>query len=299
MKKAERSRPSPDLAQASVQLFAVTPEGPEPLPVGQDARSAHELFDSLPLGVYSALRTFDHQRFLRLEQHFDRTDRSLELLGWDERLDRSALRRALHQTVGAYPGPDAFVRFDVLAEAPRSLGIQRRTLLALSPLVLVPERFLQEGVSVLFTPLRRARPLVKTASFVLERRPYPLGRQDAYEHLLVDEVGRILEGTSSNFLAIENGALRLAGEDALQGITQRVVVEIATSLGLGAVREPVRCCQLERVEEAFLTGSTRGIVPVIEVDGQRIGNGRPGAWTERLRHAYLEFAWAHARPALP
>ena len=198
-----------------------------------------------------------------------------------------------------YPGPDAFVRFDVLAEAPNSLGIPHRILLALSPLVPVPERFVQEGVAVSFTPLRRARPLIKTASFVLERRPYPLGRQDAYEHLLIDERGRILEGTSSNFLALERGVLRLTGDDALQGVTQRVVAEIAAGLGLEVVREPVCLDELEEIEEAFLTGSTRGIVPVVEVEGVRIGSGRPGPWTLRLLHTYLEYAQAHSCPALP
>ena len=281
-----------------VQLFAVTPAGPVALPVAAGARSAHELFDGLPLGVYSALRTFQHERFLGLELHLDRTDRSLELMGWPERLDRPSLLAALDRCVRAYPGPDSFVRFDVLAAPPRALGTEERTLLALSPLVAVPEACVRDGVVVRLSPLRRERPLIKVASFVVARRPYPLGRRDAYEHLIVDSEGRILEGTSSNFVALQGGRLRLTGELALQGVTQRIVSALARELGLESANAPLRPEDLADVDEAFLTGSTRGIVPVVAVEEQRIGTGAPGPWTRRLIDAYARHALENARPAL-
>lgn len=281
-----------------VQLYAATDRGALALRVPPQARNAHEIFDGLSLGVYSALRTFEHVRFLGLEQHFERTDRSLELLGRGERLDRPRLARALDQAVRAYPGPEAFVRFDVLPAPPTSLGTEERTLLALSPFVPVPAELLRAGVVVRVSSLRRARPLIKVASFVLERRPFPLGRRDAYEHLLVDEQGRVLEGTSSNFLALQGRKLRLTGEEALQGVTQRIVTTLAHELGLETVREPLLLSELAEVDEAFLTGSTRGLVPVVAVEEQRIGTGSPGPWTQRLTEAYYRYASEHARPAL-
>lgn len=282
-----------------VQLFAVTGGGPVPLAVRPGVQSAHELFDGLPLGVYSALRTFEHERFLGLALHFDRTDRSMELLGWPERLDRPLLARAIDACVRAYPGPDAFVRFDVLAAPAHALGTNERNLLALSPLVPVPEAYFRDGVGVRLSHLRRERPLIKTASFVVQRRPYPLGKQDSYEHLIIDAEQRILEGTSSNFAALQGRTLRLADEEALQGITQRIVSGLARELGLECVHEPVRLDEIERVDETFLTGSTRGIVPVIAVDDRRIGAGHPGPWTRRLMEAYARYAREHARPAVP
>jgi branched-chain amino acid aminotransferase len=283
----------------TVQLFAVSKGGPVPLVVRPGVRSAHELFDGLALGVYSALRSHPGARFLGLEQHLERTDRSLELLGRPERLDRPILKRALDACVRAYPAPEAFVRFDVLLEAPRALGTAERTLLALSPLVPVPEAFLEEGVGVRVSPLRRATPLVKVASFVIERRPYPLGSREAYEHLIVDGEGRILEGTSSNFLAVQGRTLRLSGEEALQGVTQAIVAGLAQGLGLTSERRPLARAELGAIDEAFVTGSTRGIVPVVAVEGQTIGAGVPGPWTKRLMAAYREHARLHARPALP
>lgn len=295
------SAPPPHAPAATGPLFlAATPAGLLELAAPTGARTAHDCFDGLPLGVYSALRTFDRRRFLRLEQHLDRTDRSLALSGSAERLDRPRLRAALDEAVERFartsPG-DAFVRFDWLAAPAPALGTDERLLIALSPYQPVPEAFLQEGVGVGLSTLRRRTPLVKSARFVLERRPHPLGTREAFENLLLDDGGRILEGTSSNFLAIEGARLRRTGDTALQGITQRFVCELAVEIGLAVTVEPVALEEVATLEEAFLTGSSRGIVPVVQVDGRPVGSARPGARTRRLMARYLERALAEARPA--
>ncbi|MFN0008322.1 MAG: aminotransferase class IV [Planctomycetota bacterium] len=292
---------------AAVQLFAVESSGPKPLPVPTGASTFHDVLDGLPLGVYSALRTFHHDRFLWLDAHIDRTDRSMQLLGWDFRLDRRALRRALHAVVVAYPLADSRARFDVLAEpanrpalpAARRLDTSSRVLIILSPYKPVPEPFLREGVRVeIARDLHRDQPLVKTADFVIRRRPYPLERQDSYEHLLVDADGGILECSSANFHAVRDGALWTGSGGALEGITQKVLVRVATDLGVPIRRERVRLADLARLDEAFLTSSTRGLVPIVNVAGTKIGTGTPGALYQRLREGYGQFAEREAVPAV-
>jgi branched-subunit amino acid aminotransferase/4-amino-4-deoxychorismate lyase len=294
-------------AASPVQLFAVEAEGLRPLPVPAGAGNFHDVLDGLPLGVYSALRTFHHDRFLWLDAHLDRTDRSMELLGWDFRLDRPALRRALHAAVTAYPLADARVRFDVLAEradrpaSPRArrLDTSSRVVVALSPFKPVPEAFVRAGVRVEIAPdLSRDRPLIKTADFVVRRRPYPLERQDNYEHLLLDERGGILECSSSNFHGVRGGALLTGSGGALEGITQKVLLQVAADLGVPVRRERVHVAELARLDEACLTSSTRGLVPIVDVAGTKIGDGRPGPVIERLREAYDRFAEREAAPAV-
>lgn len=295
------SAPPPHAPAATGPLFlAATPGELLELAPQAGARTAHDCFDGLPLGVYSALRTFDRRRFLRLEQHLDRTDRSLALSGAHERIDRPRLRAGLDEAVERFArtsSGDAFVRFDWLAAPAPSLGTDERLLIALSPYQPVPEAFLREGVGVGLSTLRRRAPLVKSARFVLERRPHPLGTRDAFENLLLDDEGHILEGTSSNFLGIENGRLHRTGDAALQGITQRFVGELAEEIGLVVTVDPVALEDVGRLEEAFLTGSSRGIVPVVHVDGRPVGSGRPGPRTRQLMALYLERALAEARPA--
>ncbi len=289
----------PTSSASAVQLFAVAGTGPEPVSVPSGAATFHDVLDGLSLGVYSALRTFHHDRFLWLDAHLDRTDRSMELLDWDYRLDRSALRRALHQVASAYPLPDARVRFDVLSEPAERTGTSSRVLVALSPFKPVPERYLREGVRIeIARDLHRERPLIKTADFVVKRRPYPLERQEAYEHLLVDTHGRILECSSSNFHAVRGGELVSAGGGALEGITQKILLHLADRLGIPVHREHVRITQLSTLAEAFLTSSTRGLVPIVNIAGTIVGSGTPGPVTARLRRAYEEFAEREASPAV-
>ena len=282
----------------TVQLFALGADGPVPLPVPSGASTHHELFDGLALGVYSALRTFQHDRFLALDWHLERTERSMQLLGWNQGLERAHLCAALDRCVRAFPGEDSAVRFDVLAEPARRLGSEERILIALSPFTPLPPALLANGVTVRCSDLRRDTPLIKKAAFVLARRPYPLGKPEAFEHLMLDAAGRILEGTSSNFCALVGRTLRLAGDEALQGITQRVLAELARGLGLSIERRPVTLDELAQVDEAFLSSSIRGPVPVVAVEERRLGDGRPGPWTRRLVEAYYEHARLTARRAL-
>ena len=282
-----------------IQLFAVVGSEPQPLPIAPGAATYHDLLDDTDLGVYSALRTFHHDRFLLLEDHFDRTDRSMELLGWEFRLDRKALRRALHEIVTAYPLPDARVRFDVLAKPATRLGTSSRVVVGLSPYKAVPERFLRDGVRVeIARDLARERPLVKTADFVIRRRPFPLERAEAYEHLLLSPDGRILECSSSNFHGVRAGELFSAAGGALEGITQKILLRLASELGILVRREHVRIAEIGSLDEAFLTSSIRGVVPVVDVAGTKVGPGLPGATTSKLRHAYEAFAEREAKPAI-
>ncbi len=288
------------MSSSPIQLWALTTEGARACPVPPQAKAVHELYDGLPLGVYSAFRTFDHVRFLALDAHFDRTDRCLALLGWRERLDRARLRRALHEIASAYPAPDAIVRIDVLERAIECGGAESRTLIGLSAFAPIPEAWIQDGVRVELTrTLERPRPLIKTAKFVLERRPYPLGRKDAFEHVIVDRDGFLREGTSSNFYGVSGGRLRTAGEGVLAGVTRGIVYELARALEIEVDRAAMHESELASLDEACLTSSTRGVVPIVNVGGTTIGDGRPGARVRALRGAYEAYAAREAKPATP
>jgi branched-chain amino acid aminotransferase len=281
------------------QLFAVTETGPQALPVPEGASSVHDIFDALPLGVYSALRTFEHNKFLDLEAHLARTEQSMALLGWTYQLDRPLFCRSLHEVCTAYPGPDARVRFDVLAAPATMLGSDSRVLIALSPFEPPPAHYYREGVQVSLAPaLHREQPLVKTADFVLKRRPFPLGEAQQYEHLLLDEAGHILEGSSSNFYAIDQGALQTAGEQVLAGITRRILLQLAADLGLPVTLQPLHRDRLPAISEAFLSSASRGLLPIVAIAGQVVGDGRPGPVTRQLMAAYDDYVRRTIRTAI-
>ena len=282
-----------------LQLFAVTESGVQPLPLPEEAASFEALYDGLALGVYSALRTYDHNKFLCLAAHLARTERSMALLGWDFELDRPRLRQALHQVCTAYPWPEARVRFDVLAEPATRRGSDSRVLIALMPFRPVPQRLYEEGVEVGFAAdLARKRPLAKTADFALKRRAYPMGAAGAYEHLLLDKEGYILEGTGTNFFGVRGGVLRTAGEGVLEGVTRNIILKLAAELEIPASLEAVHVDEIPTLEEAAVSGSSRALLPVVAIAGHTVGDGRPGPIGRRLLAAYNDFVAREIKTAV-
>lgn len=278
------------------QLFAVTASGPQRLPVPAEAKDLHELLNARPVGVYTAFRTYEHHLFLHLDVHLDRLQASMDRLGWPYQLNRAALRLALHEVCSRYQQANARVRLDVLEELD---GAPSRELIALAPFEPVPPRLYRQGVSVAIAPtLHRGDPLVKSADFVQQRRFYLAQRHDAYEVLLVNDAGRILEGSSSNFFAMRSGQIFTAGEGILHGVARQVVLTVAAERQMPVQLVAPSVAELSTFDEAALSSSSRAIVPIVRIDGALVGDGRPGPMVERLLAGYRRYVAAHIAPAV-
>ena len=279
------------------QLFAVTPGGLQVLPVPPSATTFEELYPGLHLGVYSALRTFEHNRFLDLDAHLARTYQSMRLLGWDYPFDEAAFRQGLHDACTHFPYPEARVRFDVLAAAAAPLGTDSRVLIALQPLSPPTPEMYANGIKLGFAPtLHREDPLIKRADFPLKRRSHPIGGA-MYEHLLTDEAGHILEGTSSNFYAVKGGVFYTAGEGVLEGITRKIILSLLPGLGIPCRLEAVRVDEVGELDEAGISSASRALLPVAQIGEQVIGTGKPGPICQRILAAYNAYVAEHVKLA--
>ena len=312
------------------QLYAIEDAGPRPLAVPEGATQFSDLYRGLPLGVYDALRTFEHNKFLYLNRHLARTERSMALLGWKYTLDRARLLRALHAVVTAAPWPEMRVRMDVLA-APATAApmdttavVGSRELIALQPFTPPPAALYQTGVAVDFAAgLARERPLAKTADFAAQR-PGTAGlggnyelrvtsdesgassessiiiqhsSLPPYEYLLLDPAGRILEGTGTNFWAVRDGVVYTAGDGVLEGVTREILLQIIPELGLPLRLEAVGAADIAAFDEAALSGSSRAFLPVVSIAGQPVGDGRPGPVARRILAAYNAYVAANVKTA--
>lgn len=307
-------------------LFAVETAGPRALQVPPDAVQFADLYRGLPLGVYTAFRTFEHNKFLYLSRHLARTERSMALLGWRYTLDRARLLRTLDAVVTAaeWPpesgppqsgspqsGPEMRVRIDILADPAEALGTTSRELIAVQPFTPPPVELYEQGVVVDFAAgLHRDNPLAKTAEFAA-RRPAGAGLRaleataavsppaaEPYEYLLLDPDRRILEGTGTNFWAVRDGVVYTAGEGVLEGITREILLQIIPTLGMEVRTEAVGVEDIPTLDEAALSGSSRAFVPVVAIAGRPVGDGRPGPISRRILAAYHAFVAANVRTAI-
>jgi len=111
--------------------------------------------------------------------------------------------------------------------------------------------------------------------------------------VLTDGHGNVVEGPGFNVFAVRAGRLVTPREGVLEGITRRTVIEIAQSLDIPVELRPLPAAELRAADEAFLSTSGGGVLPVTRVDGRPVGSGQVGPLTQRLRDTY--WAW-HGDP---
>jgi branched-chain amino acid aminotransferase len=132
------------------------------------------------------------------------------------------------------------------------------------------------GVQVITCRLQRDNPKAKlTASIPVAdkiRGQLPTGVEEA---LMVDEAGRILEGLTSNFFAVKDNEIWTNEESVLSGITRLLVLDEAVRIELPVNFRSITITEIPNLEEAFITSSSRGILPVKQIDRILIGSGLP------------------------
>jgi branched-chain amino acid aminotransferase len=272
---------------SNLRLYAVTSTGPQALPVPAAAENFLELYSGLALGAYTVLRTFEHNKFLNLAEHLDRLVQSLRLMGIEGSLDLAGLRQTLHTVCTDAPFVEMRVRIDVLPAPALALATESRVLVALMPFTPLPPAYYEQGVAVGFAAgLERHNPLAKAADFAVARQKVLEEGSKVFERLLVDSSGQILEGTSSNFYGIRAGALYTAGDGVLKGVTRQVILTLAAQLAIPVRLEAVSVVGVEQLSEAAISSSTRGLLPVVRINGQAVGDGLPGPICRRLMAAY-------------
>ena len=113
--------------------------------------------------------------------------------------------------------------------------------------------------------------------------------------VLVDDKDHVIEGPGFNVFCVHAGQLITPDQGMLEGITRRTVIEIAHSLGLPVQVRPVSATEFRAADEAFISSSGGGVLPVTRVDAKHVADGAIGPVTRKLSDTY--WAW-HQDPAM-
>ena len=247
-----------------------------------DADTLQQAAQSEPDGVYTVSNTQQGHRVLLLDAHLDRLEESAAREGFALQLPRARLRQALRSMIAEAGFGEVRFRLSVPRALPQEL------LITLEPWQPPPERLRRKGVRCVIAPeLARHNPAAKGSAWLQQRRRFSLP-PGCYEGLLTDPAGHILEGFSSNFYAVQEGELRTAAAGVLAGITRSIVLQLAPDI-LPLRLSPIQLDDLPQLEEAFLSSSSRGLLPIVQIDGQVIGDGRPGQFTRAISQAFQRY----------
>jgi D-alanine transaminase len=149
------------------------------------------------------------------------------------------------------------------------------------------------GIRVITVPdLRWKRRDIKTVQLLgaclAKQEAIDAGKDDAW----MEEDNFITEGSASNAFIIKNDALitRQLGTEILPGITRKSVLEFAQQTGLRIEERAFTVDEAMDADEAFMTAATAFVTPVVEVNGQSVGSGKPGELTKKMRNIYIDMA---------
>lgn len=279
-------------------LYAVTETGARRLRPPPEVHDVATALHGPGAAVYTGLRTWDGFRFAALDRHLARLASNAEGAGISDVLRPAAIRRALDEACRAWPEAEARVRIEVRDRPLGHLATETRVLLALWTFTEVEPLLLANGVSVCTHPsAQRMDPSRKHSEWV-QRRLGLRRDPDAYEHVLLDGDGGMLEGFTSNLYVLCGGVLHSAAAGVLPGITRGFVLDEMRDLGVPLSGTAFPLAGLGAVTEACLSSSMRGLVPVVRIDGRPIADGRPGPVTRAAMPRLRERMRREACPAV-
>jgi len=268
---------------SQILVYKITRSGIEKL--NTDLPNFDSITAELPTGFYSTFRTYaERTKVLGLSSHLDRLyipAKAQEIVPAMRRPED--LREALSRVLNRFPAPEARVRLIL------DTSVERGTMyILLQPLQLLPAEIYEYGVRLEISKTSREKPALKQTAFIHESAfdRKRLGGE-IFEILLTNK-GRILEGMTSNFFYIRDGMLCTAGRGILIGVTRQTVLAFAKWEEIKTCIKALTVNEIPVIDEAFITSSSRGIVPVVQIDARQVADGKVGRITKRLMSLYEE-----------
>jgi branched-chain amino acid aminotransferase len=156
---------------------------------------------------------------------------------------------------------------------------------------LYPAEFYEKGLRIVTAATQRVQsaalsPRIKSLNYLNNIMAKLEGLQaGCVEALMLNHKGEVAECTGDNVFIVRSGRLLTPPPEAgiLEGITRNAVMELAHAAGIDCRETPLTRYDVYTADECFLTGTAAEVIPVVDVDGRRIGAGTPGPVTSRLK----------------
>ncbi len=242
-------------------------------------------------GVFEGIRSYNGLVF-KLDEHLDRLFESAHTLILEIPMTKSELEKAIIRTLKANRLKDAYIRL-VVTRGVGDLGLdprkcRRSTLFIIADkIALYPKEYYEKGLEIATVPTVRnhpeaLNPQLKTLNYlnnILAKIEATSAGVD--EAILLNSQGYVTECTGENIFYVKGRSIITPPPyvGILKGITRSVVMRLARQLGFNVKEDVFTRHELYTADEVFLTGTAAEIVPVVQIDNRRIGNGKPGKTT--------------------
>lgn len=252
-------------------------------------------------GAYEVIPVYSRRPF-RLDQHLARLQTTLDAIRLHNPLSAAGWREVVERLLSAAVDAGGSADQSVLLQVTRGADVKRDhafpkdvppTAFAFAAPLRTPDAATRAaGIAAISVPDQRwARCDLKVISLLAN----VLARQQAIDAGCVEAIllrdGVLSEGAASNIFVVSDGVLLAPVKDArmLPGITYDVVLELAARHGMPYVVRDIREAEVRAADELWMTSSTKEILPIVSLDGQPVGAGRPGPAAAQMYAWYCAF----------
>lgn len=251
--------------------------------------------------IYEVTLTYDKIPFL-LTEHLDRLENSAKGIGLELTWTREQITKLIYAGLEQLEGDRFYIRVIVTRGAGEigldpNLSDGQNLFIIFRDLKEQPKKYYSEGVhlitaDIIRTPKRAIDPNVKSGNYLNNVMAISQAKEkNAYDAVMLNGKGFVTESTTANIWIIKYGMLLTPPLDAglLGGITRQNLIELAKANNYNVLENNFTPDDLRDADEAFITSSTREVMPVTKVDDSLIGTGKPGPLTQELHKIYRDF----------
>jgi len=252
-------------------------------------------------GVFEGIRAYNCLVF-KLKEHIDRLFESAHSIMLPIKLSRKEMMQVVIDTLKANNLKDSYIRL-IISRGEGDLGLDPRkckgneTIVAITDKVaLYPKRLYDEGMAIITVPTIRnipeaLNPQIKSLNYLNNILAKIEAVNCGYEEaLMLDHLGYVAECTGDNIFVVEKEQLYTPPQcmGTLRGITRDAVLSIARKIKIPTHEHVLTRHELYNSSECFLTGTAAEIIPVVKVDGRKIGEAKPGKITKLLMQEFTK-----------
>ena len=253
-------------------------------------------------GIFEGIRLYNKNVF-HLPMHMDRLFRSAKAIMLDLPWTKREIADAVCDACRTNNLTDGYIRL-IISRGKGKLGLSPFTcsdpqlIIIADQIQLYPNETYEKGLKAITVPTRRNShaalpPMVKSLNYLnnilAKIEAYKLGYQEC---LLLNNEGYVAECSGDNVFIVFEGKLITPPVScgSLGGITRRAVLDVARKLGVEVEEKPLARFDVWTADECFLTGTAAKLIPLVELDGRSIGDGKPGPVTKKLLQGFNEIA---------
>jgi len=250
-------------------------------------------------GLFEGIRFYGRKVF-KLDEHLDRLYHGTLYLGYEMQMSKADMKAKVLEVCALAGIDDGYIRLNVtrgtgLGLDPKAINRTPNVMIMVNELALYPPEAYEVGLHVVTSPFRvipadaldpRVKCIGRYASNILAKQD--ANARGAGEALMLNHQGMVAECTGDNIFLVQDGVIRTPHLSCgvLAGINRQTVIELGRADGLTVIEEMLTPFDCATAQEAFLTGTAAQVIPMVTLDGRKIGCGTPGPVTQRIMELF-------------